>query len=103
MYAQRGWERTFPISVVVAICAGGRQLYPAKPVDMGEAAEVNEHLFPISGRSMGLMVAEKSQRLSAPEIFRQHPELMRLDLANMPIDEIHAKIGDRIKLVSTGE
>ncbi|MGD0328669.1 MAG: hypothetical protein ABSB00_03110 [Minisyncoccia bacterium] len=103
MFAQKGWERTFPISVIVAICARGRQLHPARPVTMGEIAEVNEHLFPCSGRSLGLRIGNISRRLSVPEIYRQHSELRNFDLVRSPANKIYEEVGDRIHLISTGE
>jgi len=104
MVAKKGEVKNFDLGVVSAIVLKRSILRANKErVNMGDVAEVNEHLFPFSGRCMGLLVAAIAVSKSRPEILRQYPVLEEIDLTNASPNELCEVLGLSIRLVSTGE
>lgn len=104
MSSKRGEKRLFDSGVIIAILTGKkgyRALIRAK-VDMGDVAEVNEHLFPNSGRCSGLLIGRIAITLSKPEILRQVSKLNGVDVMNTPPGQLKKILGKIVPLTCTG-
>lgn len=104
MPAKMGSRRSFDSGVVAAIIAGksANRLDNKRSVNRGDLAEVNEHLFPRSGKCFGLLVEGIATSKSRPEILRQHPKLRRFATGNASLVKVVKILGRKTTLVSTG-
>ena len=105
MPSKKGHKKLFDSGVIVAILSGqeGTRTNSGEKINMGDVAEVNEHLFPYSGRCMGLLVGVLATNLSKPEILRQCKKLKGVKVVDVSQDQLKRILGKRVVLTCTGE
>ena len=105
MPSTKGQKKFFDSGVITAILSKkeGCRTDTKKQVNMGDVAEVNEHLFPDSGRCMGLLVGVIAVNLSRPEILKQCRELSGVNVLKTTPDRLKKILGKRVSLTCTGK
>ena len=107
MPSKKGQRKFFSSAIIIAIITGKSQNHTGskKPVGMDDVAEVNEHLFPYSGKCMGLLVGPIAWNKSRPKILRQlshRPPMKNAGMLQASPGKLRGLLGHRVSLVSTG-
>lgn len=101
MSSKKGQKKFFDSGVIIAILIkrGHTRTDSGRQVNMGDVAEINEHLFPSRGRCMGLLVGVLAINLSRPEILRQCDKLKGINIKNATPSQLKKVLGKKVSLI----